>query len=352
LKKLFYLLCVVSAIFFNGCVDPIDFETDGRIQQFPLIISGRITNGHGPYEISIHRFSYRNPIPILNAEVKLLSSEGLEEEFIGQGEGVYITEGSVIRGKPGKAYQVEVKIGSQKYLSEMAEMPIPAMITDFSYELVDKEDVTNGGVFRQKHINIGVHTSLPDLAQGPFLRWEIEEAWRLIETQNPDPRVYPQTCYFERDFEPEKLRVFDGGNLQSDKLENYTLVSRIVDWSFADRHSFRFNQYTITAGAFDYWQKVRMITNQNGTIFDVIPAGVQGNVFNAENPSEQVLGYFEVAAYDSAVFTTTQPDLAPYQPIPRCLTSWTDYGFGIYIPGECFNCLSLNGASLDRPDFY
>ena len=318
----------------------------------PFIFQGRIQTGGGPILVQIQRFQGDIIRSVDGAKIKIIDGQGNEESFRALGEGRYLAEGHTIMGKIGETYYIEVETGRGIYRSIPETIPQPAKITDFSFELTNQFVFGGNFATEKKFIEVGVDVALPESASGPYLRWEIEEGWKLVETQNPDPRVIPKVCYFREWFEPQDILLLNGERINTNKVENHHLISRIVDWSFFDKHVFAFYQQTLTGDAFAYWQDVDLLTDQVGSIFDVIPAGIRGNMYNVDDPEELVLGYFEAISVDTAIFSLTKNDLAPYRPIPRCLPSFQDYGFGQRIPIDCLFCLGINGASLDRPEFF
>ena len=348
--KPIYLFSVLSVLLFTACIDQIDFDRDSNIQDLPLIVRGKVTHGNGPYYLRIGRFSGKEEIQVENAEVYLLNGNGEREAYLSLGEGLYENPGEIIKGETGEIYQVEIVLATQRYISRPEVMPAPAKVDDFSLELVDKERVVNGGVLVQKFMDVKINTTLPDVKNGPYVRWITEEAWKLTETQSPNPLARPKSCYFVQNVDPQSIRLFNGKEVLTRKLENYTLLSRIVDWSFEERHVFTIYQSTITEEAYDYWRDVNLVINQNGSIFDSPPSALPGNIYNTSDSLEVVLGYFEAAAIDTARFPVFKTDLAPFRVPERCFTLWTDYPFGARIPRECYNCLLIDGASLVRPD--
>ncbi len=60
------------------------------------------------------------------------------------------------------------------------------------------------------------------------------------------------------------------------------------------------NQYSISKGAFDYYNLLESISQRTGTLTDTPPAPIIGNISNTGNPSEVVIGYFMATGSNSA----------------------------------------------------
>jgi hypothetical protein len=50
---------------------------------------------------------------------------------------------------------------------------------------------------------------------------------------------------------------------------------------------------------YNYWEKLQNISEEVGSLYDITPSSIPGNIFCIEDPAEQVLGYFSVSAKTS-----------------------------------------------------
>jgi len=74
---------------------------------------------------------------------------------------------------------------------------------------------------------------------------------------------------------------------------NKTPITQVAstDERIAQKYSILVKQYSLTTDAFNFWSQVKKNTEQIGTIFDVQPSEIQGNVHCTSNPGEPVIGY-------------------------------------------------------------
>lgn len=63
------------------------------------------------------------------------------------------------------------------------------------------------------------------------------------------------------------------------------------EYRFVETHYYELYQYRISELAYEYFRKLRLVSEQNGTIFDPIPASVTSNVYNVNNPKEKSVGF-------------------------------------------------------------
>jgi hypothetical protein len=59
------------------------------------------------------------------------------------------------------------------------------------------------------------------------------------------------------------------------------------------------NQYSLNEDEYQYWDKLQNMSQQVGSLYDIIPSSVSSNVYCLDNPNEKVLGYFSVSSMSS-----------------------------------------------------
>ncbi|MFZ5999848.1 MAG: DUF4249 family protein, partial [Bacteroidota bacterium] len=182
-------------------------------------------------------------------------------------------------------------------------------------------------------------------------KWSLEEAFLLSPTDFPDPfGTIPPPCFVVQNPDPQRVTIFDARETTKTTIENLLVCSRILDWSFLERHYFTVYQSSITDEAYEYWRKVNVLANQVGSIFDTPPALIVGNVKNAANPDEMVLGFFQAANQTYSRFFTTRDDITfPFNP-EQC-TFDGSYNSLDY-PTRCIDCTSVRNSSYSRPDYF
>jgi hypothetical protein len=65
------------------------------------------------------------------------------------------------------------------------------------------------------------------------------------------------------------------------------------------KYSMLVNQYSLNEDEFVYWEKLKAVTQNVGSLYDITPASIPNNIVCIEDPSEKVLGYFSVSAKSS-----------------------------------------------------
>ncbi len=96
---------------------------------------------------------------------------------------------------------------------------------------------------------------------------------------------------------------------------------------------------------------VDQISNQAGSVLDIPPAAVMGNVFNREDPEEEVLGYVQAVAKDTGVAFTSPIFLTEVLVEPYCNSDRRRNSFPPF-PPECYDCLLFETGSYERPAYW
>jgi hypothetical protein len=139
------------------------------------------------------------------------------------------------------------------------------------------------------------------------------------------------------------------------------------------KYSMLVNQYSLTEDEYSYWEKLQNVSEEIGSLYDIIPASVSGNIHCLEDPDEKVLGYFSVSARSSRrIFINDSFGGQPYyydgcveKTVPReppppgfGVTIW-EVTYDRYTQGEAMNITSKKGCvdctvrgTTIKPDFW
>ena len=88
--------------------------------------------------------------------------------------------------------------------------------------------------------------------------------------------------------------------------------------------------------AFNFNERIATLAEINGEIFDSPPLSVGGNLFNIENPDEDVVGFFGAYSVQKRDIFIDKNMLSFVQPFPR----------------PCGDCRIRAGAQLEIPEPY
>jgi hypothetical protein len=157
-----------------------------------------------------------------------------------------------------------------------------------------------------------------------------------------------ETCYIPSETDRQRINIANGFNFIDNYVDGLELLQRSPEpwYEFVrGRHYFNVYQYSLTEDNYLYWENIRKVANQQGSIFDPPPAPISGNMFNPNDPEELVLGYFQVVQIDTVRTFVLPVDLDPAAPIDEC-------NFQTGVSSRCFSCSGEPGATLIRPEYW
>lgn len=363
----FYCLLVLFGLF--GCSEVIDLDTNQEGGQ--LIVFGRLSNSNVGNYVSVQRTGVlgKPPTPVFGAEVTISNGTGDTELLIEGDSGVYELPGNVLIREPGQSYVLDVKVRDKTYSTAPQIMPENYGEDFLSWELAVNRDISSAGVAVEEDVvNIYGRTEFSNLPDEFYLRWDIEEAYTYLGTflpLNHFPLSGGQSqCFVVRDLNEQRIFLHNGKENSAVSLPNQLFVSRRVDKSFQTLHYFNVIRSSLSKEAYEYWSRLDVIVNRQGSIFDVPPAAVQGNVL-AESAAEEVLGFFEVVSVDTTRLALTRRDIPVFIfddcerrgerfldlfRVPRdCRQCLVDQGI---VDASCLYCNVLPGSSSTRPSYF
>jgi Domain of unknown function (DUF4249) len=356
----FWLIFLSLTLF--GCIEEIPFKTntgDGLL----VVDGGFSDNEDEPQTITLQKTTAFGtaPEPVKGAKVSVKSLDGKEGVYVEKNDGKYTLEPQILRGIVGQTYFVEIVLSTgQTYQSEPEIMP--ARVTPDSIFLdfgTETNAVKNTVGIEQKVVNVYVSTPFKVEKKDTYLRWDLYSAFQfetLPECDIISKKVY--SCYYSDLMNPQTVRVFSSKELGLDRTNKIRVSYQPIDpgYTFLRKHYFSLYQHVITAKAYDYWQKINIVSNQNGSIFDRIPATIKGNIFNKDNKNEQVLGYFQISSVAIKRIYFIPGDVSKFYPLlptsEYCdLLQSPD---GNFFAGGCCDCMILphGNATRTRPTWW
>ena len=363
MTKFGFWIALVLLLGSTACVDQISFPLE-KAESQRLIVSGLITDLEGPHRIYLSQTTAANrppifvngyytqndaPRPVQNARITIwrdgqpLLGEAFQEVRPGEYEWK-----AVERLEEGLSYFVQIEIGGNTYRSTPQVMPsiLGEDALSFSFErarIADNPDAAQ--------LILKTELTLPQVTGEYYLRWAVEEAFFWDLTFFPNPfNIPPPNCIVFAYPDPERITLVNGKLLNRPGGKSSQVVAqRLVDQSFLSRHYFMVNQLSISKEAYTYWERVREVVNNSGSVFDSPPAAIRGNFSNINDAEEVVLGFVEVAKSRETRLFTTRGD------VPYFLQKVCEY-----IPGKradqylptCLKCDAFPNSTNQYPDWW
>ncbi|MEQ9403486.1 MAG: DUF4249 domain-containing protein [Cyclobacteriaceae bacterium] len=294
MKMLIGILFVSITI--ASCKEP--FVLDSISYNRTLVVEAQLTN-----ELKNHKviLSYTSPvdlaasIPETGATVRILDGENQEIVLTESPLGTYQTP--VMSGVRGQSYTLYIEVANgEKYQSQTVVQKGVSEIDTVSARFIVNDANLDGLEF-----SVSAHSDDPKVSN--FYRWEWIETY---EINTPFPSRYEWVGG-----RMPVLRTNQVGNcwptVQSGTInvksssgfnENRIINSPIHfvqngSQKLRSKYSLLVRQYSLDSEAFTYWRTINELLSRQGSLADIQPGNLPGNVFN-EN-GKRVLGYFDAS---------------------------------------------------------
>jgi hypothetical protein len=360
-NNIFLVVISVFLLFCHlGCIKEVTYSTpSANFDQ--IVISGRITDLGERQSLRIMRpgdYKFQNFAPITGARVTLQDNQGgiwyYQEEFRPDTIHTYYLDG--FTGIPGREYSINIKLtNGAEYESEPQIMPVSIPL-DSIYCIGEMEEkVTPTGVFTTTPTAATYgRTTLPQVLDPNLaLHWDINGVWLFNEYQ---PQIFPPDqilfCFIKDYFNRQNINVLR----LEDVVPGTTLEQRIgrtnISYAMEVKMAFIVTQFTTTKKTAEYLERVKNLIEPTGSIFDVPPGNVPGNIYLKQDRDQRVLGYFEVASAQVKRTFIVNGQLGQAYGFYNSFCYPNDNNFTSNTYTNCFNCLTIPGSSGVVPPWW
>jgi hypothetical protein len=300
MKSISYLSLFLFILIISGCITQFVPETDEDPNL--MVVEGLITDQPEVYTIKL---SKSMPLgkkitlkPLKGCTVKITDDQGhtyaVPESST---SGTYQTNPATFRGVVGRKYTLHVSTNNAmpthySYESLPVVMnAVPPIDSLYHEKVLIKEKDEFSGPKEGSQVYLNTKDS-----QGicQFYRWDYTETWKFQL-----PYMVPNsTCWITN--KSDVINIKNTSVLTEDRINRFPLklISSETD-RLSVRYSILVNQYSLSEDEFTYWEKLQNLSEEVGSLYDITPSSVPGNIFCVEDPGEQVLGYFSVSAKTS-----------------------------------------------------
>ncbi len=309
-------LLLLVPVLFSACIEP--FEPPKSDYENLIVIEGIITDSPEPQMVRISRsipLDTNLYVPENSAKVTILDNSGNEHVLQPAGNGEYFTSWPDFQGMPGKTYQLRVIADNGDIIeSDPVTMINVPDIDSISWEITSRfndegEDVPG--------IQIYVSTHDPGNNTRNY-RWELEETWEfntpfhsfyqwssngLVEMRTDN--IY--TCWTTN--LPNKILIGSSSKLSEDIIYEFPLLYISSEGSnrLSEEYSLLVRQYALSESSKLFWQQMKKMNEDMGSLFAPQPTAVTGNLHNVSNPDKPVIGYFDASqAKEKRIFISKE----------------------------------------------
>lgn len=292
-----YSVFLTALLLVSACITQFVPETD-EIQEI-VVVEGLITDQYEVYTIKLSKSmplgerTKRNPMK--GCVVQISDDRELVHQLTETSPGTYSTDKETFRGEIGRKYKLRIYTNNATqnhftYESLPMEMkPVPE-IDSVYYEKVMIEERFPLPLSDQG-CQIYLNTSDPE-GNCRFYRWDYSETW---EIRIPFSVPVNNRCWITNNSSVINIKNVSG--LSDNRVDKYPLkfISDETD-RLKFKYSMMINQYSLNEDEFIYWEKLQNVTEEIGSLYDITPSSIPGNIYCMEDPGEKALGFFSVSA--------------------------------------------------------
>ena len=338
-------ICLLSLLLVLGCIDQIEIATT---PEDPLVVvDGVFTDLEEPQIIRISESIPSNsqiPAPVSNARIYVEDQDGNRVTFVEGERREYWFFG---RSKPNKQYRLlGVLPDGREISSTLQSVPPSFPLTEISIvdTLVTFTD-ESGDKRRVHSIDFYARSFVSTLESKQYLRFSPETVYQISEIVC-GPFDQAETCYIYNDVRPPSVNLLEVDPSNDPILFNNFVYRRKIDIAMGEIFALDLRLYSYNKAEYEYWEKLKLIFDQNRNITDSTPARITGNI--TANDGSEVQGQFAVVGKSRLIEIVRNSDF-PTQQLPYCgLPGLRPYP----LPNGCCGCRVLSGATTNRPDYW
>lgn len=308
-----------------SCIDP--YIPNLKNYNSLLVVEGIITNENISHKIKLCRTTREEgsvPEMVTDADVYITDGGGLRTGLENCGDGYYKTDSTSFTATIGQNYTLHIltRDGREYKTDESLMIPV-AGIDRVYYEKGEEISGTQGETFTGLKILLSTNKAT---GMNQFYRWTYEETWKTIlpfiqqytyewpgdTTYVFKPLPVVENVCWKRSLSTEIITgsLESSGSDYLDKQE-IQFIAPVKTDRLTKQYSILVKQYSVSKNEYEFWNNLKKVGEIGGDIFAAQPYTVMSNIHNVNNPSEIVLGYFEVSAVSQKRIFITANEIFP-----------------------------------------
>ena len=355
-----YILLLLVLSITNSCIE--EFAAGTIEFEDTIVIEATITDEFKHQQVLLsktHRLEGNEPNPESSATVQVTTSNNTTYSFHETEPGVYLSD-IQFSAQTNINYQLSITTDNGREYNSTQEtiknlIPIERVYAE--------REINEQGV---DGVTIYIDSYDPS-GNSKYYRYEYEETYKIIAPRWTDKEIIltdPLTCEVDlRDRIQEErvcyntvnsltINLFNTSQLAEDRVFRHLI--RFVDsenYILTYRYSIKVKQYIQSLEAYTFYKTLKEFSEEGSLFSQTQPGFISGNIVSESNPTEKVIGYFDVSTvserrifFDYSDFYLGEPiPLYPSLCNPRVLDQYT-------IGGGCGTLIS--GLLLDQVAYY
>lgn len=281
-----------------------------------LVVDGFINTGADSTFISLSRSVILANKTVANPEIgATLSIETSANESINlveKSKGRYVAP--PLNFGSNKKYRLKIRTkNGANYLSDFVTAVASPQIDSLNYEV--------------KPEGVQVYVSASDPTNNThYYRWDYAETW-IFYAQYSSMAIWrggPRAV--DRNFDEGIFKCWGNANSSTIVLGSSLKLSKDVismaplatilstSEKITEKYSVLVKQYGLTKEAYEFWQNLKKNTESLGSIFDVLPSQLTGNIHNVSNTADPIIGYISAGTTQTKRLFISKDKLPNWRP--------------------------------------
>lgn len=303
MKTVWFIIAFSVSLILSSCVSQFIPEINENREM--LVVEGMITDQPEVNTIKLYKSlplgDKMDAVPASGYRVVITDDEfnyyELEEIYtFGGGGGTYVTDPEKFCGVAGKTYTLNINgrwgVDYNSYRSLPVKMLPAPPIDTLIYEKKTILEIPERDVL---HEGCQIYLSTVDPENScKYYKWDFTETWEFHLPYNVPNKV----CWISDNSGTIALK--NTSVLSESRVTRFPInfISNETD-RLKVRYSILVNQYSLNYEEFVYWEKIKSLSDNTGSLYDITPASIANNLYCVNDPNEKVLGYFSVAGKSS-----------------------------------------------------
>lgn len=289
IKPLTVLFVFILFCFIFSCISSFEPQID-KYENL-LVVDGILTDEPGSCEVRLSRtYPYnhkRSSKPEINAIVQVLDDRGNVTVLSEKKDGYYTCDDLNFAGEVDVKYKITVETSTgENCESEFEELKQSVPIENVYYKYQDKGNGVKG-------LQLYVDTFDPN-GTSLYYAWDYYETWEFMVPYSSNIYDTDVVCYahvYSKSFLSKSTKGYS-----EDRVSQFPLY--FIDNTtnrLSVRYSTLIKQYVLTEKTFTFYENLKNINENVGTLYDKIPVILAGNIRNLDINGPPVLGNFQVS---------------------------------------------------------
>lgn len=311
------------ALIVPSCVEEFEVETEDF--ESILVVEALITNESKHQEILISRtfkLEENGPLPVSNADVRIVDDLGTEYEFTEIESGRYGST-TMFAGETGRSYTLQITTDDGKsYASDAKLLTSPSQIDDVYAETMVNDDGVSGiGIF------VDGSSSASDAS---FYRYSYQETYKIIapipitgelEIIDDDPFIVnvvgmatDRVCYATNT--SNEILIANTADFENNRVKKYLIKFFPSDaFPIRTRYSIMLNQLVQSEDGYNFYKLLDKFSDLENLFSQAQPGFIPGNI-QSTNSDDRVIGLFEVSTITNQRLFFNYDDFFPDNQTP------------------------------------